>query len=432
MINLDAYSLGILLVGLGLFFWVTTRFLIKRVNKTHSLIRSEVSFMPQGEIKETPDAVIVVQSGGRLAAMNSQAKKVFHIQEYESPGLERLARWTRPSDPFLALCAKEGQERFVLDGRLVEGTSHHIAFGVDEFVVISFKPVELTVGSSETKFGITTQSLRAFTELTLSMTVSLNLEITIRTILENVDKLFPSDFIEVSVLEDERKWLIPYTLSGYDGGERSLIKAGPEYPIGENNSWLLEKNKKPLLISKLDPNQGEYAGLFQKHPKVQSYLGIPLVVEQELVGALELFSLSPDTFQQEDLELIRLLAGQAAVSIRNAQLHQAEERRAAELSGLADLSGAFRSVRDPQQVFSTLVSSISPLVDFEIFGFIIYNENERTLAAQVPFLGLPAQIVELYRLVIKPGGQVEKSLIDQDVIYSENASEDPQWDGTWI
>ena len=428
MINLDAYSLGILLVGLGLFFWLTTRFLVQQVNQTQTLMRPEVSFMPEGEIRETPDAVIIVQSGGKLASMNHQARKVFHVQEHESPGLERLARWARPSEPFLTLCAKEGRERFVLDGRLVEGTSYPILFGIDEFMVVSFKPVELTLGSSGAKFGITTQSLRAFTELTLSMTVSLSLEITLQAILENVDKLFPSDFMEVNVFDDEKKHLTPYTLSGYDGGKRSLIKAGQEYSIEKNYLGLLEKNKKPLLVSRIDPNRREYSGILQKHPKVQSYLGIPLVVEKELVGALELFSLSPDTFQEEDLDLIRLLAGQAAVSIRNAQFYQVEEKRAAEFSGLADLSGAFRSARDPQQVFSTLVGSIAPLVDFEIFGFILYDENERTLIAQVPFQGLPAQIVELYRLVIKPDSLAEKFLIGQDVIYSENASEDPQWE----
>ena len=48
--------------------------------------------------------------------------------------------------------------------------------------------------------------------------------------------------------------------------------------------------------------------------------------------------------------------------------------------------------------------------------------------AQVPFQGLPAQIVELYKLMIKPGDQIEKSLIEQDVIYSEDASSDPQWE----
>ena len=428
MINLDAYSLGILLVGLGLFFWLTTRFLIKQVNQNHSITRPEVSLISGVELKDTPDAVIIVKSGGQLAAMNHHAKKVFHVVEHENPDLERLARWAHPNEPFLALCAKEGQERFVLDGRLVEGTSYHIALGMDQFVVVSLKPVELTIGSAGTKFGITTQSLRAFTELTLSMTVSLNLEETIRAILDNVEKLFSSDYIEVSVLDDESKRLIPYTLSGYDSGERSLIKINIEYPTLEEKYRLFGKYKKPLLISKLDSIQREHLGLFQTHPKAQSYMGLPLMVGEEPVGVLELFSLRPESFQSEDLDLIRLLAEQAAIAIRNALFYQFEERRAAELSGLTELSSAFRSVRDPQQVFSTLVGSISPLVDYEIFGFIIYNEIERTLVAQVPFQGLPAQIVELYRLMIKPGDQIEKSLIEQDVIYSEDASSDPQWE----
>ena len=259
------------------------------------------------------------------------------------------------------------------------------------------------------------------------MTLSLNLEKTIRAILDNVEKLFSSDYIEVSVLDDERKRLVPYTLSGYDAGERTLIKINIERPTLEEKYRLFGKYKKPLLISKLDSIQREHLGLFQTHPKAQSYMGMPLMVGEDPVGVLELFSLRPETYQSEDLDLIRLLAEQAAIAIRNALFYQSEERRAAEFSGLTELSSAFRSVRDPQQVFSTLVGSISPLVDYEIFGFIIYNEIERTLVAQVPFQGLPAQIVALYRLMIKPGDQIEKSLIEQDVIYSEDASTDPLW-----
>ena len=427
MDNLEAYELGILLAGLGLFLWFTIWFFVKRVGQNYSLTRSDVSLIGRGEVWETPDAVIVVESGGRLAAMNHQARKVFHIEAYENPGLERLARWVRPGEAFLALCAKEGKQRFVLDGKLVEGSSYHIASGVNQFVVVSLKPVELTVGSSDAKFGITTQSLKAFTELTVSMTTSLNLEETVRSILENVEKLFSSSYIELSVFDAGEKSLTTYALSIYDGAERALIKSTSEYSRQDKKSIVFEKNRQPLLVSQADVGQ-EDLEVFQKHPKMQSYLGVPLVFGEAPVGVLELYSLLPKDFQSEDLDLIRLLAEQAAVSIHNARLYETEERRAVELSGLTDLLGAFRSVRDPQEVFSTLIRSISPLVNFDILGFILYNENEGVLAAQVPFKGLPAQIVELYRLKIKPGEPIEKALIDQDMICSENASTDSQWE----
>ena len=74
---------------------------------------------------------------------------------------------------------------------------------------------------------------------------------------------------------------------------------------------------------------------------VRSYIGLPLVAGgEQLVGTLEAGLTSAETYTQQDLEVLQLIAGQAAIAIRNASMLEEEQRRAAELSGLADLSQA--------------------------------------------------------------------------------------------
>ena len=43
-----------------------------------------------------------------------------------------------------------------------------------------------------------------------SMSSSLDMETTIYTILESIDKLIPSDFSEITLLDQEKEHLIPY------------------------------------------------------------------------------------------------------------------------------------------------------------------------------------------------------------------------------
>ncbi len=160
---------------------------------------------------------------------------------------------------------------------------------------------------------------------------------------------------------------------------------------------------------------------------VHSYLGVPLIMGGEFIGTLELGSLNTGMFSQKDLGLINLLSGQAAIAIHNALLFRQEKRRAAELAGLAQLAQAFSSARDPKGLYTLLVQSIVPLIQVEIIGFLIYNENQHVLEGQVPFYGLPQQFMEMYHLPIPPGSLVEKTLLTQDVIISDNAMEDTHW-----
>jgi GAF domain-containing protein len=78
-------------------------------------------------------------------------------------------------------------------------------------------------------------------------------------------------------------------------------------------------------------------------------------------------------------------------------------------------------------LFSRLVDSIAPLVEVDIIGFLLYNDAHRVLEAQRPFHGLPDQFVELYRTQVLSGSPTEKMLLDQDVLITENASEDEKW-----
>ncbi|RPJ49147.1 MAG: GAF domain-containing protein, partial [Chloroflexi bacterium] len=160
---------------------------------------------------------------------------------------------------------------------------------------------------------------------------------------------------------------------------------------------------------------------------VRAYIGVPLTVGAEFIGTLELGSMASGAFREEDLDLVRLLSGQAAIAVHNALLYQTEQRRTAELSGLAQLAQAFSSVRDPNALFARLVDSIAPLVDVDIIGFLVYHESHRILEARRPFHGLPDQFVELYRTQLQSGSLAEKTLLDQDLLISENASEDEKW-----
>ena len=114
--------------------------------------------------------------------------------------------------------------------------------------------------------------------------------------------------------------------------------------------------------------------------------------------------------------------------MRNAAMLEAEQRRSAELSGLANLAQALGSTYEPRDLFTRLVESIAPLFDVDVLGFLVYNESRRALEAQVPFVGMPAQVVEPYIMwPLVSGGKTEENFLKQVELTTQNAMEDELW-----
>jgi PAS domain S-box-containing protein len=427
MFQLNAVSLGILFIALGLVIWVVIRLLMRGVPGRRSTNPAPEKVEISDKLNANQNAVLEVQTGGWVVSINERGRQLFELQKGEEPNLERLARRVRPAETFLSLCVSEGEARFVLNGRLVEGTSYFLEDKPTPLMMVTIRQPELVESLGEGEAGLSSHTLQTITALTQSMAANLDLETTLSAIFDNVDKLIPADFMEITIWEVENEWLVPYRVLSLPGVERKLEYPSIRYHVGEGYSGYLARERQPLLISDVEARSDLRLVADSLPIPIHSYLGVPLIMGGEFIGTLELGSLNTGMFSPKDLGLINLLSGQAAIAIHNALLFRQEKRRAAELAGLAQLAQAFSSARDPKGLYTLLVQSIVPLIQVEIIGFLIYNENQHVLEGQVPFYGLPQQFMEMYHLPIPPGSMVEKTLLTQDVIISDNAMEDAHW-----
>lgn len=418
-------SAGSLLLGLSfiLIVWLLLRFVVPKVRPAFEEPK-QAAFLQQ---KPHTDAILIVETGGRLRYLNAQAREWFELFEGEIPHLERLARRVRPSESFLELCAGEGQARFSVNGKLVEAVSYRVP-GTVPATLLALRRVEsaLGIGSAAQGEAIPGVALKTVTEFGQAIASSLSLEDTIEATLLNVERLVAADFLELKLWDENTKSLLPYRMSEATGAKRTLQRENKSQ-FGDYASFLITQRQELFISDTRSFHEVRYDPAGSRVPPMGSYIGVPLLAYGVLVGTLEVGVIPTNSFSQDDLNLLQLVSGQAAVALRNAVLYERQQRWNAQLLGLTNLSQAVGSLRDLKDLFARLVNGLSPLFHVEILGFLLYDEQRRVLEGQTPFHGLPNNIVQIYKTTIHPNSPAEEHINNPKTLTTANASQDPVW-----
>jgi adenylate cyclase len=107
----------------------------------------------------------------------------------------------------------------------------------------------------------------------------------------------------------------------------------------------------------------------------RSLLAAPIVLEGELIGAMNVVKVEPGPFAQEDTELIRTFADQAAIAIANARLIAAIETQLGQQRAISDVLGAVARAEGLESVLHTVVGAACRLCGAQ-FGEVYLVEGD--------------------------------------------------------
>src|SRR5262249_4435396 len=93
-------------------------------------------------------------------------------------------------------------------------------------------------------------------------------------------------------------------------------------PRNEGISWWVVENKKPLAIPDLRKANDRFDFGVRGDPGIRAWLGVPLIMYDEVIGVLSVQSHQPAAFGPDHLRLLEAIGGQAAVAIQNARLYE--------------------------------------------------------------------------------------------------------------
>ncbi len=113
---------------------------------------------------------------------------------------------------------------------------------------------------------------------------------------------------------------------------------------------------------------------------VYAWLGVPLVVSDQVIGTLVVFETDPDpTYTNLHTQLLQELASEAAIAIQNALLFARAERQRRQLVMLNHISHSITSTLDPEQVPSLIMRQVQELLEIEEGSLLLVNEPDGDL-----------------------------------------------------
>jgi len=155
---------------------------------------------------------------------------------------------------------------------------------------------------------------------------------------------------------------------------KAMLREGHKLAIGGNSMIGASiANKKGRIA--LDV--GEEAVFFENPhlPKTRSEMALPLIVADEVIGALTVQSTEEAAFHEEDIDALQTMADQLAVAIQNSKLHRQEERRSRLLKAANRVGKETASILDLDQLLPQTVNIICEAYGLYYAGVFLLDEK---------------------------------------------------------
>jgi signal transduction histidine kinase len=222
--------------------------------------------------------------------------------------------------------------------------------------------------------------LRALFEAGLSVGSELALEPLLQRLVEVAADLTGAEYAALGVIDPSGSRLERFVTHGVTAEQHAAIG---DLPRGEGILGVLISDANPLRLRDLgaDPRS---VGFPPGHPPMRNFLGVPIMLRGVAYGNFYLTEKANGAdFTEEDEEVVRLLAGQAAVAIENARLYEAATRWSNQLQSLNEVGNAMATETNLGSLLELIVRRLRELLGARVVALALPSGEGRLRFAAV-------------------------------------------------
>lgn len=186
----------------------------------------------------------------------------------------------------------------------------------------ALREVALLEQTARAAAEVTAARVRALQTVTDAALAHLRLDELLDQLLMRVREVLRVDTATVLLMDPEGRNLLATAESGLEE------EIGIQVPIGQGFAGRVAVERRPLILHDVEPGTVYSPVLLEKG--IRSLLGVPLRVEGRVTGVLQVGSLEPRAFTEDDASLLQLVGDRVALAVDHARLYrEAQEAVAA-------------------------------------------------------------------------------------------------------
>jgi len=209
-----------------------------------------------------------------------------------------------------------------------------------------------------------------------SLSQSLDLETILNLALDKILPVLSMELGLIFLLDREKKVLSLETYRGRLSQEDLELCINEGCPYQRISKEAIEKRRS--IVHK-PTGESQHRVTHIEREKIQSLISAPLILKNNIVGAITLGSRKPDPLNQTNFELLGAVCHQIAMAVENAYLYQETEVWAKELNTLHQASVNLGSTLDQEQINKEIVIQSAKLTGCQMACIIHWEKQSETL-----------------------------------------------------
>ncbi|MFI6942889.1 GAF domain-containing protein [Streptomyces sp. NPDC050418] len=262
-------------------------------------------------------------------------------------------------------------------------------------------------------------SVEPLLEAVLSVGADLELRSTLQHIVDAATRITDARYGALGVVDPEQDRLTELFTCGIDDETRAGIKELPHVDRGVLGA--LAAHGGPLRLDDLSKHPAS-SGVPDGHPPMKTFLGVPVLVRDEIFGNLYLTEKrGGGPFTLGDEQAIRILAAQAGIAIGNARLFENARQRERWIEGSATVTTSLLGGDTPDDALMVVAEQARRLAD-AVAGVILQPTHEGGM--EIVTASTHSDPGDLVGTVIHPGSAVLAQLLGGEPVFVEDSATD--------
>jgi signal transduction histidine kinase len=226
----------------------------------------------------------------------------------------------------------------------------------------------------------TRDRVHSLLEAVLSVGRELDLEQALHSIVEAAAVLVDAEYAALGVIGPDGKRLSAFHTVGVT--EDQIAKIG-HYPEGHGILGELISHPEPLRLAKISEHASSY-GFPPNHPPMNTFLGVPIRVRDQVFGNLYLTEKRGGAqFDEEDESVLSTLAVAAGVAIDNARLYEESRLRERWLQANAEITHSLMSGSERGEVLGLIAERAREITGAALAVVAMPMEDTASLSVEL-------------------------------------------------